>query len=270
MKIEGSNNLPRYQALETNEGLNKDAKKATEVTSEKQVWSQDGFMPSPELRQAGRKGMHGFQHQQRGPMEGFSPETGMPRDGFQRSGEMPGGPRHGHGPMGRPPFPMMGPEKQDPAKMAEKLFAEMDQDGNGSITKEELEAAIEAKSEEMKEMETAQTAQAELPTEIPVEETENDETIENVEENLVAAEGIEETEETEEVYETESLEDPTAIKEEVLAQLLALQQDSSYESLSDEQKQEIEGALQSVNELDPSDPEFLGKLQTLLYGSESE
>lgn len=264
MKIEGSNNLPRYQTVETNETLNKNAKKV-ESPSERQVWSQDGFMPSPQLRQGGRRGMP--DPHQRGPkMDGF--ERGMPRDGFQRGEEMHGGPRRGHGPMGQPP--MMG----DPAKMAEKMFAEIDQDGNGSITKEELEASLKARSEESQGNRESQESQEMPQLAQTAEEVSLAEEANNAEEAIQeeAAEVTEVTEaaETETAEETESVEDPTVIKEEVLAQLLALQQDSSYESLSDEQKQEIEGAIQTINQLDPSDPEFLDQLQAILYGSASE
>lgn len=236
MRVDGpGKHLPRHQAPEMKEDGSSEGK-LDERQPEKNVLSQDDFRPS------GPRGR--YDHQR-----GEEKQT-LRRDEFHRG--IDGGPEP-RGPHRPDKFPS---SRQDPAALAAKLFAEMDKDGNGSITREEMEASFKARLEEPKEqnIDTAKSSPESLPADPGLEKQEDLEVIETPENLEVVSEPEVE------------LQDPLAIKEQVLAQLTAMQQDTTFESLSEDEKQALADTLQAVGDLDVGDSEFLPKLSELLYG----
>ncbi|HEY9857377.1 MAG TPA: hypothetical protein V6D05_16660 [Stenomitos sp.] len=222
---------------------------------------------------------------------GYGPEAGFPRDEFRR-GHRP----EGHGPHGhhRPPHgPREGagmnrPVPPDPATMVERLIAKADANGDGMLTRDELQTFFQARqSERMAPLDPATVTPPAtsadpttpdvgdlltaglLDTEGTLDQTSADLVSDPASEAVAAdpteqqASGTVATDPTTEA----TTPDPATLQQQVLGWLASIQQDPQYASLSADQQQQIQAASDAVKALDPADPTFLESLQTLLQAS---
>lgn len=264
MRIEGSGtNLNRYQN-NLSQNINKDgnsqidseqagissgrgrrvgrqeriqgAQRSTEMPNEEtysqdselsNVLGQDEYIPNQQTER--QEGMQGRFRNPNSVREGMGQDNQM--------GRPPMGRGRGHGGMNMPPMgpPPMGiGQNQGQMPNAEEFFTQVDQDGNGSITKEELQTFMSAQQASMMAEATA---------------SDSSETASST---------------------SSASSDPAEIKNNVLANLVAMTESSDYEAMSDTEKQQIASAIEAVNALDTSDAQFMEKLQAMFGVSEAD
>lgn len=185
------------------------------------VLGQDEYIPNQQV-----EGQQGHRRKPNAIREGMGQDR-QPNgvDGQMGRRPMERGHGRGHGGMNMPPMGGMPPGMQAPGQMpnAEEFFAQVDQDGDGSITKEELTAFTEAQQTAMNQS-------------ISSDSSETDSAIAS---------------------------DPAEIKNNVLANLVAMADSDDYANMSDLEKQQLAATIEAVNALDTGDADFITKLQAL-------
>lgn len=193
-----------------------------------------------------------FSNQLAGLARQFSPRSAQPT-------QRPEGPRHGGKPQGRPDvqgrpggFPRPGGE---PGQRLEQLFKLLDQDGDGTITREEAETVFNRQP--------AAPTEAPVTDEAPVEEPVLDAPL--PEEPIAEEPAVEEPVVGEPVAEEPATEPTNAdIKADLLAQVTAVQASEEYAALSDEQRAQIDAQATAIEALDPEAADFQTQLATIL------
>lgn len=168
----------------------------------------------------------------------------------------PGGPREGQGPEGRPgrppgpdsDRPFVGRQPADPAQAAEDLFTQLDTNGDGAVTKDEVTAFFEARQAGRRPTAPAGPVADEAVVEAPV-----------TEEPLVE-EAIVETPVAEETADTVT-EETVATQAEIYAQAQAqaiseLQAFAAQEGLPEAFQALATQVMDAIYALDPADAAF--------------